>query len=125
MFFLIGLSTLMLAFLGIFFPLLPTTPFVLLSAFCFSKSSPKLYQKLLRNTIFGPLITNWYAYGAIRPWEKALSTLMIILAFSYTLSLSSIHIVLKIGISFIGIGILIFILSRPNGLNTKKGGEKA
>jgi uncharacterized membrane protein YbaN (DUF454 family) len=70
---LIGLASLALGALGIFLPLLPTTPFVLLAAFAFANSSEKLHQWLLDHDIFGPLIENWRRYGAISRPTKILS----------------------------------------------------
>ena len=55
----IGLISLSLGILGIVLPILPTTPFVLLSAGCFSISSPKLSEKILRNKYLGTYIENY------------------------------------------------------------------
>jgi uncharacterized membrane protein YbaN (DUF454 family) len=45
--------------LGIVLPVLPTTPFLLLSAFCFTRGSRRLYNALMRNRIFGSYIRNY------------------------------------------------------------------
>lgn len=55
----IGLLSLGLGIVGAFLPLLPTTCFVLLSAWCFAKSSPIWYQRLCKNHFFGPMIIQW------------------------------------------------------------------
>jgi uncharacterized membrane protein YbaN (DUF454 family) len=44
---------------GVFLPLLPATPFVLLAAACFARSSEKWHRWLLANETFGPMIVNW------------------------------------------------------------------
>jgi uncharacterized membrane protein YbaN (DUF454 family) len=44
---------------GIFLPLLPTTPFVLLAAFCFARGSPRWEAWLLAHPRFGPLVRDW------------------------------------------------------------------
>jgi len=59
-----GLRILGFAFLaagvaGIFLPLLPATPFVLLAAACFARSSEKWHRWMLQNKTFGPMIRNW------------------------------------------------------------------
>jgi hypothetical protein len=54
-----------LATLGVVLPLLPTTPFLLLAAACFAKSSERFYRVLLANRIFGPLIRDWREHRAI------------------------------------------------------------
>jgi uncharacterized membrane protein YbaN (DUF454 family) len=56
---LLGFVFLGTAILGVFLPLLPTTPFVLLAAACFARSSEKWHQWMLRNKTFGPMIRDW------------------------------------------------------------------
>jgi uncharacterized membrane protein YbaN (DUF454 family) len=56
----LGLVCVGLALLGIFLPVLPTTPLLLLALACFAKSSEKLHDWLLKITIFGPLIRQWH-----------------------------------------------------------------
>lgn len=54
-----GFISIFLAIIGAILPLLPTTPFVLLSAVCFSKSSNKFHTLLLKNKFFGSIIMDW------------------------------------------------------------------
>lgn len=51
--------------IGIALPILPTVPFVILAAFCFSKSSPALERRLLEHRMFGPSIRAWRERSAI------------------------------------------------------------
>lgn len=55
----LGFLFLLLALLGVFLPLLPTTPFVLVAAGCFAKSSERMHRWLLASATFGPMIRNW------------------------------------------------------------------
>jgi uncharacterized protein len=64
---------------GVFLPLLPTTPFVLLAAFCFSRCSPRLERWLLSRPRFGPLIEDWRAHRAIPLRAKRLAWVMMAL----------------------------------------------
>ena len=50
---------------GAILPILPTTPFILLAAACFARSSERFYRWLLDNRIFGPLIRDWRAHRAM------------------------------------------------------------
>lgn len=56
-----GVTSLALGLLGVLLPLLPTVPFVLLAAYCFARSSPRLERWLLEHPQFGPHIRNWRA----------------------------------------------------------------
>jgi hypothetical protein len=54
-------------------PLLPTTPFVLLAAFAFARSAPRMRAWLARNRVFGPIIADWEAHGVIAPRYKVMA----------------------------------------------------
>ncbi len=113
-FLILGLVTTILAIVGIFLPLLPTTPFLLLSAYFFSNSSQKLHNWLLEHRVFGPIIKDWNRYGVIRLRAKIISTILIIALFSYTLLFVKVNLYIKILITLIGLSVLIFINSRPS-----------
>lgn len=72
----VGGIALLLGLLGIFLPVLPTTPFVLLAAACFARSSERLYRYLLAQRQIGPIIHAWEAHRAmppgVKPWAYAL-----------------------------------------------------
>nr|WP_199173310.1 YbaN family protein [Pollutimonas subterranea] len=53
-----GTVALTLAVLGIFLPLLPTTPFLLLASACYVRGSERLHRWLMRNKLFGPYLVN-------------------------------------------------------------------
>ncbi|TNC73280.1 YbaN family protein [Rubellimicrobium roseum] len=66
-----GYVALGLGIVGILLPVLPTTPFVILAAFAFSRGSPRMRARLEEHRHFGPAIRDWEARGAIRPRHKA------------------------------------------------------
>ena len=108
----IGVVLLGLGGLGIFLPLLPTTPFILVSAFAFAKSSERLHQWLLTHDVFGPLIDNWQRHGAIGRRTKVVSLLSMvaILVISALLSAPTHVIVIQAVVLSCS---AIFILTRP------------
>jgi uncharacterized membrane protein YbaN (DUF454 family) len=80
-----GFLSIGLGAIGAFLPLLPTVPFMILAAFCFARSSPRLEAKLLNHAQFGPHIRRWRERGAIsrRGKQAALAAF----AFSVVLAL--------------------------------------
>jgi uncharacterized protein len=71
-----GGLALLTGFIGIFLPLLPTTPFVLLAAFCFARGSPRWEAWLLAHPRFGPLVRDWRERRAIPLRAKQLAWTM-------------------------------------------------
>ncbi len=55
----LGFTFLLLGGLGVVLPVLPSTPFILLAAWFFARSSEKWHQRLLDSELFGPMIRNW------------------------------------------------------------------
>lgn len=68
-----GLLAASLGIIGALLPLLPTTPFLILAAACFARSSPRLEARILEDPRFGPLVRDWRARGAIPPKAKLLA----------------------------------------------------
>jgi uncharacterized membrane protein YbaN (DUF454 family) len=77
MIFILGLISVGVGVIGVFLPLLPTTPFLLLSAWCFYKSSPKTHAWLLNHKLLGPPLRDWQNDRAIAVKTKILAMLMI------------------------------------------------
>ena len=73
----LGLVSFALAVAGIFLPLLPTTPLLLLAAWCFVRSSPHLYGWLMRHPKFGPYIRNFRESRAIPLRVKVVSVALV------------------------------------------------
>lgn len=69
----LGLTALALGAVGLVLPLLPTTPFMILAAAAFAKSSPRLHDWLLNHRLFGPAIRDWRDHRAINPRAKRLA----------------------------------------------------
>ncbi len=71
----LGVLFLILAIIGVVLPLLPTTPFLLVAAACFARSSEKWHAWLLANGTFGPMIRQWEANRCISLRIKTIAIL--------------------------------------------------
>ena len=108
-----GYLSLGLAVIGAILPLMPTTIFLLIAAWCFGRSSPALRAKLLANPRFGPMLRNWQEHGSISRRAKraallgmALGWLLVALAFRNMLaSVLAAGCLLPVGL---------FIVTRPS-----------
>ncbi len=109
-----GLSCLGLAFIGVFLPLLPTTPLVILSAFCFSKGSARLHGWLLAQPVFGPMLEDWQTHHVIRFKVKCVATTMIVVMIGYPVLFGPLHFLLRIMIVVLAAGVLSYIWSFPS-----------
>jgi len=111
---LFGLTALAFGLAGVVLPLLPTTPFLLLAAFCFAKSSPRLHDWLVAHPQFGPLIENWRRHGSIDRRTKGIAVLVMAATFGISLALGVgpwILITQAVVLS----AVAVFILTRPDG----------
>ena len=109
---LLGFLSVLLAILGIFLPLLPTTPFALLAAYFFSQSSPYFHQWLLNMPILGVLIGNWEEHKIISLKAKISSTILMVLLFLWSIHRLTLSTWQIIALLFVMTGILSFIWSR-------------
>ena len=111
--YLLGVLALALGFLGIFLPILPTTPLIVFAAFAFGKGSPRIAAALEAHHVFGPIIAEWRRHGAIAPKYKATALVMMaaVLVLSFMMGFSK----LVIGVQALCIAVAAtFILTRPS-----------
>jgi uncharacterized protein len=74
-----GLVFIAVGAIGVILPLLPTTPFLLLAAYCFTRSSPRMHRWLHTHPTFGPPLNNWNQYGSIDRRSKRIAIIVILL----------------------------------------------
>lgn len=110
----IGALALLLGVVGVVLPVLPTTPFVILAAFAFGRSSPALQRRLEESRTFGPMIADWRAHGAIAPRYKAMALTMMAAALGLSVAMGLALHLLAIQAACIAAAAT-FILTRPNG----------
>ena len=100
-----GLLSLGLGILGIVVPLLPTTPLVLLAAYCFARSNDRLHHWLVHHPRFGLVIRNWQNHRGMQADHKRKAILLTILSFVISLLLAP-TLELRILLLFIGACVL-------------------
>ncbi|HEY3588508.1 MAG TPA: DUF454 family protein [Buttiauxella sp.] len=86
----IGWLAVVLATVGVVLPLLPTTPFLLLAAWCFARSSPRFHHWLLYRSWFGGYIRHWQDHRALPPGAKPRALIFIVITFAVSLYLVNI-----------------------------------
>ena len=109
-----GLLCLALGILGMFLPVLPTTPFVLLAAACFARSSERFYRWLLAHRAFGPMVREWRTYRSI-PYRTKLVAIALMAA---SLSASIVFFVrpawLQAALAVFGLGLALWLYRIPS-----------
>jgi uncharacterized membrane protein YbaN (DUF454 family) len=106
-----GWLSLITGLIGIVLPLLPTTPFVLLSAYCFARTSPRLHHWMLNHRWFGPPIRQWQQTGTVNRESKIKALFLIAVTFLLTLTLTPIPAAAKAALVLLAL-ILMGIVAR-------------
>lgn len=107
----LGLLSLSLGILGIFLPVLPTTPFLLLASVLFLKSSQSLYDWLMNHPKLGPYISNFLVHKAIPLRVKIVSVSMVWITLLYCALMVAEHWAFKLLFIVIAIAVTVHILS--------------
>jgi len=109
-----GWLAVVLGVIGLLLPVVPTTPFLLLAAFCFSRGSPTARAWLVNHRHLGPPILRWEREGAIARPAKIGSVATMALVFAVSLALGLPPLLLALQGLCLG-GAAVFILTRPDG----------
>lgn len=114
-FILMGLGWILVAIgiVGIFLPLLPTTPFMILAAALFARSSPRFERWLLEHPRFGKPLTDWRREGAISRRAKIASVSLMSLSYVIVWFTGSQSSAVRIGLALVLICCAAFVLTRP------------
>lgn len=101
-------------FVGAFLPLLPTTPFLILAAACFARSSPRLENWLLNHRQFGPVLRAWRERGAIPVKAKRLACAGMVLGYALFWWGHQPSLLLAAAVAAAMIGAAAYVLTRPS-----------
>ncbi len=111
-FFTIGILSLSLGYIGIVVPGLPTTVFILIAAWAFSKCSTRFTYYIENHKIFGPIILNWKLYRGLSRRAKKMAILMILPTFIFTIYIAF-GLVGDLIFGFFGIALCTWLATRP------------
>ena len=109
----LGLINVALGIIGAFLPVMPTTIFLIIAAWCFAKGSPRLHNWLMSHPKFGAPLRNWQERGAIPRRAKILAVTMIAASFAFTYMIGVPHWVLAV-VAVTLISVSTFIVTRPD-----------
>ncbi|HDP94716.1 MAG TPA: DUF454 domain-containing protein [Candidatus Aminicenantes bacterium] len=99
---------------GIFLPLLPTTPFLLLAAACYAKSSPHRLQRLLRNRWFGRYLHDYRDGRGIPAWVKVWTLTLLWTTIALSAIFATRLLWVRILLGAVALGITLHILLLPS-----------
>jgi uncharacterized membrane protein YbaN (DUF454 family) len=124
-FFVMGWVALVIGLVGIFVPLLPTTPFLLVAAFCFSRSSERFHHWLVHHRHFGPLIRTWQREKAIPLRAKVIALLMMAGSLVWLAWTDRVPPTVKIFPFVFVLATAVFVITRPLPRRERRGeGER-
>ncbi len=114
LYFLLGWCFFGLGAVGTVVPGLPTTPFMLLALWAFSKSSRRFHDWLYRHPLFGPPLQRWRSHRVIPGKAKLLAVATMTVSFLYLAFFTAVSVWLKILVALLMLYGAAFILSKPS-----------
>ena len=100
--------------LGIFLPVLPTTPFLLLAAACFARASERFYVWLLRNPTFGPTIREWRRHRSIPYRTKVVALALMTITIGLSIVLLARYPLVQLALAAVGVGVGAWLYRIPS-----------
>jgi uncharacterized membrane protein YbaN (DUF454 family) len=105
----LGWFFVLLGLVGVLVPILPTTPFMILAAALFAKSSPRFHHMLLSNKYIGEVLRDWEERGVVSRKLKRRATTLVVITFSISISILYERLELQLILVAIAMTLLFFL----------------
>ena len=109
----LGTTFVIIGVVGIFLPVLPTTPFMLLAAWCYAKSSTRFYNWIMNNRVFGPIILEWRQYRSIPKRAKWTALVLLFSTFGVSIFFFVPYFYLQVFLAVMCISMAVFMWRIP------------
>ena len=109
----LGWCCVLLGLIGVFLPLLPTTPFMILALLLFARSSPRFHRMLLENRWFGPGLRQWERDRSISRSTRNRASLLIVATFALSIAILGQRPLLQLALLALMAGLLVFLWRLP------------
>ncbi|MFT5113427.1 MAG: uncharacterized membrane protein YbaN (DUF454 family) [Parasphingorhabdus sp.] len=119
----LGWIFVLLGTIGVILPLLPTTPFLIVALFLFSRSSPRFHAMLLNNPWFGPGLRQWEETKTVSRQTKKKATLLIVITFAISIGVLYSRWYLQVMLFFLACVLLSFIWRLKETMTVVEGDE--
>ena len=110
----VGWAAVALGIIGAFLPVLPTTPFLLVALWAFTRSSPAAAAWLRGHPRLGPYVTDWQDRGVIPLRAKILAVTMMSASYAWLTMATEAPVYVKIGVGVVLAGVAAFVTTRPS-----------
>ena len=109
-----GIVFVILGVFGIFLPLLPTTPFMLLAAACFARSSERFYHAIKNHRSIGPIVTEWEEHRSMPRKIKKRVMVLVVVTFAITTLFFAQDTWLRVVLIITALALLVFLHRIPS-----------
>lgn len=109
----LGGFSLALGVIGAFLPLMPTTVFLIVAAWAFARSSPRLHRAILEHPRWGPSLRHWHTHRCLSRRTKAIAVTSIAISFGLSAYAMRARPGLVAGVGLVLLAVVTYLVTRP------------
>jgi uncharacterized protein len=114
LFLVVGALALLLGIAGVFLPLLPATPLLILAAACFARAYRPFYEWMLRHRWIGPMLHDWYIHRSLPYGTKVLAIVTMLVSFGISITFFVRPTWLKVVLALVALGLATWLYRIPS-----------